>query len=259
MKKIEIKKILLEKLQKLEKIAYEINNFEYDEHPMNILEKKTMELYPFGKSFEEFTTDLNEYINEISEEIRIEEKQKHITYAKFKEYDSILEKTVKDMDQFKQDELIVRIGEWGYIKAEEYENLIPNERIRAEYQALSNKKEIDNSVELYFEIQNIKELSNKELNDLLEKQNQDSDCIIYYTTAEKDEIIKYYIEISNENGYIIQSNWFDTKEEAIEWFEKINYTENDLKISLMYSIWDKEEDTYTDIEFEELLESGETI
>lgn len=62
---------------------------------------------------------------------------------------------------------------------------------------------------------------------------------------------KYYIEIFKEDSgdYIIQSDWFDSEEQAIEWCKTIAYLDiYDYEIWLMSSEWDEESDTYTDIE-----------
>lgn len=63
---------------------------------------------------------------------------------------------------------------------------------------------------------------------------------------------KWYIEITENTGInpILQSDWFDTETEAIEWAEKIVFfnMQSDYQVWLMYSDWDKEDDTYIDIE-----------
>ena len=66
---------------------------------------------------------------------------------------------------------------------------------------------------------------------------------------------KYYIEIWSmnrefENPYIIQSRWFDTPEEAIQWAESIDYLDNEFCKSLMSAEWNEEENQYKDIELE---------
>ena len=50
---------------------------------------------------------------------------------------------------------------------------------------------------------------------------------------------KYYIEIceQEEIDYILQTEWFDTEEEAMEWFEKISFVRHGTKIFLMKSIF----------------------
>lgn len=62
---------------------------------------------------------------------------------------------------------------------------------------------------------------------------------------------KYYIEISDTNNsgeYIMQSEWFDTEEKAIEWWNNIKFLDIHYDVYLMASEWNLEEDTYTDIE-----------
>jgi hypothetical protein len=48
---------------------------------------------------------------------------------------------------------------------------------------------------------------------------------------------KYYIEVYSkiEQDYILQSDWFDTEKEAIEWAIKIFYKTENLLIDLMAS------------------------
>lgn len=63
---------------------------------------------------------------------------------------------------------------------------------------------------------------------------------------------KWYIEITENNGVnpILQSDWFDTEEEALDWANKIVFFDlsSDYQIWLMYSEWDYNDETYTDIE-----------
>lgn len=61
---------------------------------------------------------------------------------------------------------------------------------------------------------------------------------------------KYYIEVYEMGGFTMQTDWFDTKEEALEWYSKISYSDN--RIALMSSEFD-DEDSYGDIEVEEEL------
>lgn len=64
--------------------------------------------------------------------------------------------------------------------------------------------------------------------------------------------MKYCIEIGdleNPCEYILQSKWFDTEEQALEWTKGILFWDNRYTISLMRSEWDSENDTYKDIEF----------
>lgn len=61
---------------------------------------------------------------------------------------------------------------------------------------------------------------------------------------------KWYIEISEPNpcNYIFQSDWFDTEQEALDFANKITYLDADLEMFLLFSEWDIDNDTYTDIE-----------
>ena len=64
---------------------------------------------------------------------------------------------------------------------------------------------------------------------------------------------KYYIEIVNLGGiepYEVQSRWFDTEEQALEWANTIDYSR--LAICLMSAVFNENLDQY-DIEFERYL------
>ena len=67
---------------------------------------------------------------------------------------------------------------------------------------------------------------------------------------------KYYFEFkhirSTDLLYDMQSEWFDTEEQAIEWFKGFSYISN-MHVYLMSSEWDEEDDTFTDIKFEKEL------
>lgn len=67
---------------------------------------------------------------------------------------------------------------------------------------------------------------------------------------------KYYIEFkhirSTDLLYDMQSKWFDTEEQAIEWVKGFSYISN-MYVYLMSSEWDEEDDTFTDIRFEKEL------
>ena len=67
---------------------------------------------------------------------------------------------------------------------------------------------------------------------------------------------KYYIEFkhirSEDELYDMQSVWFDTEKQALEWYFGFGYVSNTI-VSLMSSEWDEYEDTYTDIKFERSL------
>lgn len=69
---------------------------------------------------------------------------------------------------------------------------------------------------------------------------------------------KYYIELATNSGdVILQSKWYNTKEEAIDWAENIDYIGWASSIlCLMSSEWDTEEDTYTDIIQEKIIKGG---
>ena len=69
---------------------------------------------------------------------------------------------------------------------------------------------------------------------------------------------KYYIELATNSGdVILQSKWYDTKEEAIAWAENVEYIgwSSDI-LCLMSSEWDTEEDTYIDIIQEKVIKGG---
>lgn len=64
--------------------------------------------------------------------------------------------------------------------------------------------------------------------------------------------MKYYIEIEDlEAPYecIMQSKFFDTEEQAVEWSEAITWLDEDLSISLMEADWDDKNEWYNDIGF----------
>lgn len=59
---------------------------------------------------------------------------------------------------------------------------------------------------------------------------------------------KYYIELVwayGEESYAMQSEWFDTKNEALDWARKINYVNENYDAYLMSAEW--KDDTYGDI------------
>lgn len=64
--------------------------------------------------------------------------------------------------------------------------------------------------------------------------------------------MKYYIEISDLDdacGYILQSRFFDTEEQAIKWARSITFLDKHYNVSLMQAEWDNENYTYNDIYF----------
>lgn len=69
---------------------------------------------------------------------------------------------------------------------------------------------------------------------------------------------KYYIELATNSGdVILQSKWYDTKEEAIAWAENVEYIGwISAILCLMSSEWDTEEDTYIDIIQEKVIRGG---
>lgn len=69
---------------------------------------------------------------------------------------------------------------------------------------------------------------------------------------------RYYIELATNSGDIIlQSKWYETEQEALKWAEDIQYIGwASAVLCLMSSIWDIEEDTYTDIIQEEVIKGG---
>lgn len=69
---------------------------------------------------------------------------------------------------------------------------------------------------------------------------------------------KYYIELATNFGdVILQSKWYDTREEAIAWAENVEYMGRSYDIlCLMSSEWDTEEDTYIDIIQEKVIKGG---
>lgn len=68
---------------------------------------------------------------------------------------------------------------------------------------------------------------------------------------------KYYIEIFDDSGdYIFQSAWFKSEQKAIDWANKITYLGGKYNAGLMSAEWDRENDTYTDIDFERVIRIG---
>lgn len=64
---------------------------------------------------------------------------------------------------------------------------------------------------------------------------------------------KYYIEFlfygqTENNCYDLQSKWFDTEKEAIEWTKTFDYVSDNVEMYLMSAVWENEE--YGDIEQE---------
>lgn len=67
---------------------------------------------------------------------------------------------------------------------------------------------------------------------------------------------KYLVEIQLKEDFdyvVLQSQWFDTTEEARNWFDALEYFNREfLTASIMSSIFD-EDDTYGDIDYEDEL------
>lgn len=73
---------------------------------------------------------------------------------------------------------------------------------------------------------------------------------------------KYYIELypnnkeiehNTENGYVLQSRWFEKEEDAIKWASSIDYKDKMCDICLMSSEWDNQHDCPIDIKLEKFL------
>ena len=73
---------------------------------------------------------------------------------------------------------------------------------------------------------------------------------------------KYYIELypnnkeienEMENGYVLQSRWFEKEKDAIKWADSIDYKDKTCDICLMSSEWDNQEDHPIDIKLEKFL------
>lgn len=65
--------------------------------------------------------------------------------------------------------------------------------------------------------------------------------------------IKFYVEVTAKRDYqtdipyILQSEWFNTEQKAIQWAKKISYLSNEYDVYLMIAEWENEE-YYTDIQ-----------
>ena len=105
-----------------------------------------------------------------------------MTVERLKKIDEALFYSVKnDLCDFTLDDgFIVRVGDWGYIKAVDYEALFTSERERFEYQAINNTD--CGHYEQYVEL--VSNLSDDDLSTLLDELNDEDDCTIYYTEAE---------------------------------------------------------------------------
>lgn len=68
----------------------------------------------------------------------------------------------------------------------------------------------------------------------------------------EEKQVKYYVEFADIDSpceYIMQSKFFNTEEQALEWAKGVTYIDKHYSIRLMSSEWDFENDTYKDIEF----------
>lgn len=74
----------------------------------------------------------------------------------------------------------------------------------------------------------------------------------------KTYVKKYYIEMywhpSNGEDYVLQSQWFDAEEEAIQWATQISWVSENFDVCLMSAEWDIDDGTYGDIIQERVLE-----
>ena len=68
---------------------------------------------------------------------------------------------------------------------------------------------------------------------------------------------KFYIEVVDliSDDYILQSKWYDTEKQAIEWAKGIAYMDRMLTINLLSADWNEEEEIYGDIYLERCLDS----
>ena len=71
-----------------------------------------------------------------------------------------------------------------------------------------------------------------------------------YGTPQKQ--VKYYIELrhcDDGSNYALQSKWFDTLEQAREWYKNdIDFVGEDYDAYIMYAEYDTTSDSYGDIE-----------
>jgi hypothetical protein len=69
--------------------------------------------------------------------------------------------------------------------------------------------------------------------------------------------VKYYVEIvhcEDSSDFAIQSKWFDTYEQATEWYKNnIEFLGENYDAYLMYAEWDETSDSYGDIDTYEVL------
>ena len=88
------------------------------------------------------------------------------------------------------------------------------------------------------------------ITDILEENSIHIKEFIEY--AKQQLSVKYYVEITHcedASDFVIQSKWFDTKEQAKEWFKNdIDFLGENYDSYLMYAEWNAESDSYGDIE-----------
>lgn len=68
---------------------------------------------------------------------------------------------------------------------------------------------------------------------------------------------KYYIELASDYNIVLaQSKWYNTEEEALEFAQHIDFIHARSTLYLMSSVWDENEDKYTDIIQERIIKGG---
>ena len=82
--------------------------------------------------------------------------------------------------------------------------------------------------------------------------------IIFFTDNFKQDYgsppkkVKYFVEITHcedASDFAIQSKWFDTYEQALDWFDNdIDFLGENYNAYMMYAEWDETSDSYGDIE-----------
>lgn len=68
---------------------------------------------------------------------------------------------------------------------------------------------------------------------------------------------KFYIEFKHDNSdaenYDMQSKWFDTREDALDWFnDSFDFIESDMKVFLMTAEFSEDESEYDIVKSERL-------
>lgn len=89
-----------------------------------------------------------------------------------------------------------------------------------------------------------------QITDILEENDIHIKEFIEYSKRQLS--VKYYVEIvhcEDSSDFAIQSKWFDTYEQAREWFDKdVDFLGENYNAYIMYAEWDAERDSYGDIE-----------